>query len=303
MLKKFPGMEVDSAGNVIAHEQVFTKVRVNGKDVFGNNINQAVKNLPADVIEKSQAIDDYGDQATRLAKLKPKAKDSMALKEVTIVGYGTQAKKEITASAATAINQQLKSKVDGVEVTTPHKVSGQILDQLGLPLPGVTVQIVGTQKGTQTDANGKFSLPTSGNATLNINYIGFESKRVAAKDNDILNIKLKEDSHSLSEVVVTGYGQVKNQAPIKEAHPLMGWDNYNKYLKKQAVANDEKKGMVQLSFTVGEKGLLSDFKIIKGLSDETNQQAIGIVKNGPPWEADVSGKPKTAKLKIHFSKK
>jgi len=258
------------------------------------------KNLPADVREKAQATDNYGDKAARSAMLKPK-KDTTALKEVTIAGHQTFAKREVASSVTTITNQPLKSKVDGVEVTTPNKVSGRVLDELGLPLPGASVQVVGTQKGTVTDANGRFSIPTSGNATLSINSIGFESKRVAAKGNDSLNIKLKENSHSLAEVVI-GYGQYKPQKPIKEAHPRMGWDSYNKYLKRKVVAADGKEGVVRLSFIVGEKGALSDFKVIKGLSDETNRQAIDLVKEGPPWEADVSGKPKTVKLKIHFSK-
>jgi len=300
LAKKLPGIHVDSAGNITVQHQFITKTRLNGKDAFGNDIKQATKNLPADVIEKTQATDDYGDKAARSAMLKPK-KDTTALKEVTIVGYGAQVKKDVTASIATVTSQPLKSKVEGAEVTTPNKVSGRVLDELGLPLPGVTVQVVGTQKGTVTDVNGRFSLPTPGNATLSINYIGFESKRVSAKGNDSLNIKLKPNTNSLAEVVV-GYGQAKAEEPIEEAHPRMGWDNYNKYLKKGAIADDGKTGVVRLTFTVGEKGELSNFKIIKSLSEENDKQAIDLVKNGPPWEADISGKPKMVKLKIHFSK-
>ncbi|GAB3910998.1 energy transducer TonB [Mucilaginibacter boryungensis] len=258
------------------------------------------KKLPADARENEQVVYGYVKPAARSAE--PTANDSTVLKEITVPGRQALAKQLSTSSVSAVTNQTLKNKVEGVEVTTPNKISGRVMDELGLPLPGVNVQVVGTQKGTQTDVNGKFSLPATGNTTLSINYIGFESKRVTAKSNDSLSIKLQPNTKSLSEVVVTNYGQAKAEEPIEEAHPRMGWDSYDKYLRKAAIADDGKTGVVRVSFIVGEKGALSDFKIIKGLNDATNKRAIDLVKEGPPWEADASGKPKTVKLRIKFRK-
>jgi hypothetical protein len=63
LLKKLPGIEVDRDGNVTAQGKAITKVRINGKDFFGGDVKTATQQLPADVIEKVQIIDDYGDQA------------------------------------------------------------------------------------------------------------------------------------------------------------------------------------------------------------------------------------------------
>jgi hypothetical protein len=63
VLKKLPGVDVDKDGNVTAQGKSITKVRVNGKDFFGGDVKTATKNLPADVVESIQVIDDYGDQA------------------------------------------------------------------------------------------------------------------------------------------------------------------------------------------------------------------------------------------------
>jgi hypothetical protein len=63
VIKKIPGIDVDKDGNVTAQGKQVTKVRVNGKDFFGGDVQSATKNLPADVIESVQVIDDYGDQA------------------------------------------------------------------------------------------------------------------------------------------------------------------------------------------------------------------------------------------------
>ncbi|TWR30593.1 outer membrane beta-barrel protein [Mucilaginibacter pallidiroseus] len=63
VLKKIPGIDVARDGTVTAQGKQVTKVRVNGKDFFGGDVQSATKNLPADVIESVQVIDDYGDQA------------------------------------------------------------------------------------------------------------------------------------------------------------------------------------------------------------------------------------------------
>jgi hypothetical protein len=63
MIKKMPGVDVDANGNVTAQGQSVAGVRINGKEFFGGDVQTATKNLPADVIESMQIIDDYGDQA------------------------------------------------------------------------------------------------------------------------------------------------------------------------------------------------------------------------------------------------
>lgn len=63
LLKKLPGLEVDKDGNVTAQGKEVTRVKVNGKDFFGGDVKTATQNLPADLIERIQIIDDYGDQA------------------------------------------------------------------------------------------------------------------------------------------------------------------------------------------------------------------------------------------------
>lgn len=64
LLKKLPGITVDKDGNVTAQGKQVTKVRVNGKDFFGGDVKTATKELPANIIDKVQVIDDYGEQST-----------------------------------------------------------------------------------------------------------------------------------------------------------------------------------------------------------------------------------------------
>ncbi len=62
LLRKLPGISLDRDGVVTAQGKVVTRVTVNGKDFFGGDVETAIKNIPASLIEKIQVIDDYGDQ-------------------------------------------------------------------------------------------------------------------------------------------------------------------------------------------------------------------------------------------------
>ncbi|MCR8560869.1 outer membrane beta-barrel protein [Mucilaginibacter sp. BJC16-A38] len=63
LVAKLPGVDVDANGNVTAQGKQVTKVRMNGKDFFNGDVQAAMQNIPADVVENVQMIDDYGDQA------------------------------------------------------------------------------------------------------------------------------------------------------------------------------------------------------------------------------------------------
>jgi hypothetical protein len=63
LLKKLPGITVDKDGNVNAHGKNVSKITVNGKEFFGGDVKTATRELPANIIDKVQVIDDYGDQA------------------------------------------------------------------------------------------------------------------------------------------------------------------------------------------------------------------------------------------------
>lgn len=85
-------------------------------------------------------------------------------------------------------------------------ITGTVLDQNGLPVPGATVVIEGTNTGTVSDINGKFSIEADEGDILQVSYIGYQSQRITIGNQTELNIMLQEDQASLDEVVVVGYG-------------------------------------------------------------------------------------------------
>ncbi|WP_347396118.1 SusC/RagA family TonB-linked outer membrane protein, partial [Parabacteroides leei] len=90
------------------------------------------------------------------------------------------------------------------------RITGIVKEPNGEPIIGANVMEKGTTNGTITDVDGKFSLEVfSDNATVIISYIGYLSNAVSIKGQSVFNITLKEDSQSLEEVVVVGYGTQK----------------------------------------------------------------------------------------------
>ena len=85
-----------------------------------------------------------------------------------------------------------------------NNVRGNVLDQNGEPLIGVSVVVQGTSIGTITDFDGNFELEAKEGSVLEISYIGYVTQRVKVGKTP-LKIQLKEDSRQLDEVVVVGY--------------------------------------------------------------------------------------------------
>lgn len=84
-------------------------------------------------------------------------------------------------------------------------VTGIVSDNTGLPLPGVSVLVKGTQTGTQTDFDGKYSIKASPSQVLVFSYIGMRTQEMTANQSTI-NAKLQDDSVELEGVVVTAMG-------------------------------------------------------------------------------------------------
>ncbi|MEB8347175.1 TonB-dependent receptor [Flavobacteriaceae bacterium KMM 6898] len=91
-------------------------------------------------------------------------------------------------------------------------IKGSVEDVDGVPLPGASIVVKGSQRGTQTDFDGNFVLDNvSPQATLLISYIGFISREMAVAGNTSLRIILEADAQALDEVVLIGYGSMKSK--------------------------------------------------------------------------------------------
>lgn len=88
-------------------------------------------------------------------------------------------------------------------------VTGNVSDNSGLPLPGVSILVKGTSTGTQTDFDGNFSIKASPNQVLVFSYIGMKTQEITATSAK-LQVKMADDATELEGVVVTAFGIKRN---------------------------------------------------------------------------------------------
>lgn len=121
------------------------------------------------------------------------------------------------------------NKVSAQNVT----IQGVVKDAAGLSLPGVNVLEKGTKNGVSTDFDGKYKLNlTNSKAVVVFSFIGFKTKEVAASGKTKIDVALVEESNTLNEVVVVGYGTVKKSDLTGAVSTISGND-----LKRVPVAN------------------------------------------------------------------
>ncbi len=89
-------------------------------------------------------------------------------------------------------------------------VSGQVRDEEGQSLPGVTIAIKGTERGTSTDVNGFYSLPdVSPDDVLVFSFIGMESLEIPVDSRSVIDVTMAYEIISLEEFVFIGYGTIR----------------------------------------------------------------------------------------------
>ncbi len=108
LLKKLPGVEVDKAGTVKAQGETITKIRVDGKEFFSNDPLLATKNLPADMIDKIQIIDELSEQAqftgiddgsrTKIINITTRKDKKNGYFGNTTAGYGSDKRYDVNAN-------------------------------------------------------------------------------------------------------------------------------------------------------------------------------------------------------------
>ena len=173
--------------------------------------NKTLQEVFSEIEGKTEFIFFYNDNAIDLSKKVHVEKSHGSINEILdnlLEGSGADYK---------IVDRQVifyKKKQDP-EVRLPQavvekkQITGLVLDEHKLPVIGANVVEKGTTNGTVTDLDGKFTLAVQDNAVLQVSYIGYITQEIPVKGNRQLNITLQEDSKSLDEVVVVGYGTQK----------------------------------------------------------------------------------------------
>lgn len=162
-------------------------------------------------------------------------------------------------------------------------VSGTVTDQNGLPLPGVSVLVVGTTNGTQTDFDGNYSITASTGQVLRFSYIGQKTVERTLGASSVLNITMEEDTQALEEVVVTALGIRREEKTLAYASQPVSAEQLNITENtdvKSALAG--KVAGVQLNSQAGSKlGESGKIRIRGGISLTADNDPLYIIDGIP----------------------
>ncbi|SFZ95029.1 TonB-linked outer membrane protein, SusC/RagA family [Flaviramulus basaltis] len=99
-------------------------------------------------------------------------------------------------------------------VNAQQKITGTVVDNSNMPMPGVNIIVKGTTTGTMTDFDGNFSIEASNGDSLVFTYVGMKTTSVLVQDKTKIVVILETDNELLDEVVVVGYGTQKKSDVI-----------------------------------------------------------------------------------------
>ncbi len=101
-------------------------------------------------------------------------------------------------------------------------ITGTVSDESGATLPGVSVSVVGTTKGTSTDVDGKYSIEAAQGDQLQFSFVGMDSQTITVGTESVINVTLAASVSQLEEVVVVGYGIKKKETVVGAVSQISG---------------------------------------------------------------------------------
>lgn len=185
---------------------------------------------------------------------------SACLPWVVLNTYPAQA---FPAGVNTKLSLQVEASVSNPEPVM-QSVSGSVTDEAGAPLPGATVVVKGTTKGTSTNAEGKFVMDADADAVLVVSFVGYATKQISVGGQSSIVVQLRQDLSQLNEVVVVGYGTQK-RSDITGAISSISSEGFNRgVVTNPGELLQGKLAGVSIAANSGEPGAAQDI-IIRGI--------------------------------------
>ena len=193
--------------------------------------------------------------------------------------------KNMTLKRFVALAALLLCNVSFLLAQGPVKVTGKVVDNMGEPMIGVSIQEKGTTNGVISDFDGNYNLSVKQGAVLVFSYIGYvmqEHQAVAGT----LNVTLKEDTKALEEVVVVGYGVQKKSSVTGAISQVKAEDMQNRTITSAAQALQGKTAGVQLISTSSAPSSSPTIRV-RGYSSNVSSDPLYVVDG--VRTTDISG--------------
>ena len=156
-------------------------------------------------------------------------------------------------------------------------IKGTVKDVSGDPIIGASVKVQGSKSGVITDFDGNFSVQANNNATLVISYIGYTTETVKVAGRNNISVILKEDTQTLNDVVVIGYGVQKKSDLTGSVASVKAEDLKHRSTTDAAAALQGKAAGVQILNSSGKPGAGANIRVRGYSSNSSNIGPLLIV--------------------------
>lgn len=308
--------QADAPAPVNAAQEVYVKAtkKAAGAQYASSSGNPKVENLlrktpgmAADTV--SEAVNKNGLFANSAVDNAKKDSSTNALSDMIMAGYSAKKKKDSThlviigADKNRSFGYLPPQKNDSTYMhSLAANVSGTIIEQPGGAAANTRPYHVVNGQFLPAD-NRRLSKPN--NASLGNDITADDGLVRAGYYNMAQTHRVKKsvkDSLSMAAAatspVIFNEEKNKNVADTLNARPVKGWKALTDYLNTNAKSADSKTGLLKISFTVEASGLLDNFKIVYSLSPANDRKVADLLRNGPVWAPNASGKPETVTLTV-----
>lgn len=239
--------------------------------------------------------------------------------EVTLAeppaGLVTQPETKIRAMESLGTSHKAQRTLSGVDIRdTPvsaydhSMIQGRVISSEDKrPVPGASVLISGTSRGTVTDMEGQFTLEVddTGEVSLTTRFIGMNDQTLTTSSGSSIEIQLEPDVSSLDEVVIIGYGSSRksdatgaietvntedmNQGSgYVEPLPEGGYVEFRNYITENLIYpkghEDKNREVVVLRFTISDKARPENIVVLRSPGPDFSDEAIRLLDEGPDWK-------------------
>ena len=167
------------------------------------------------------------------------------------------------------------------------QVTGAVTGPDGSPVVGATVVVEGTTIGTTTDSQGKYSLSAPANGVLAVSFIGYEDAKLAIAGKTTLDVKLKEASKAIDNVIVVAFGEAKKEAFTGSATVVSADDLSKVQATNVTDALVGKVAGMQMTSSSGRPNSSQSIRI-RGFSSLNAGNSPLWVVDGMPFEGDIN---------------
>jgi TonB-linked SusC/RagA family outer membrane protein len=184
-------------------------------------------------------------------------------------------------------------EVPASKIAPKRNVTGKVTDETGTGLPGVSILIKGTQRGTSSDTDGKYALDIAdaevASTVLVFSFVGYTSKEITVGSQSDLNVQLEPEAKALNEIVVTALGISKEKKALAYAVTEVKGSEFTQ-ARENNVANaltGKIAGVNATGMSTGPGG--SSRIIIRGNGSLSGNNQPLYVINGMPMDNSVPG--------------